>query len=134
MLLEKGINNTNISLTLEEKTTIDDAYYLFQFQNDLTGVKYFQVFTDVSIVGVKRDRSNLFNIEVLNSGMAGANQIVLGNVGLYNYIIYEQVSPTNLDPDSASMIVEREMMRLIDDEVSIYVEHEVEVTYVAREQ
>lgn len=134
MLLEKGINNVNIDLTLLEKTTISDPFYLFEFQNDLTGFKYYQVFTDISIPGVKRDRTNLFNIEVLDSGTAGPNQIVLGNVGLYNYIIYQQTSPTNIDPVNTSGVVERDLMRLVDDEVGIYIQHEVEVTYVAREQ
>jgi len=132
MLLQKLANNT-VSLTLEEKTTISSPYYLFEFWNNTTKQKYFQIFTDVSVAGAARDRANEFDIEVVASG-AGANQIVLGNVGLYNYTIYEQSSAVNLDPDLADGIVERGQMRLIDSETSIWVEHEIEITYIAHEQ
>lgn len=135
MNLKKNTVNENVDLTLVEKTTIEDPYYLFEFINDLTGVKYYQVFTDVSIPGPQRERSNLFNIEVVNSG-AGANQIILGNIGTYEYNIYEQSSPTNLDPALAGDIVEEGIMKLTDDTDAegIYIEHEPDITYVAHEQ
>ena len=83
MILQKSTNNTNVPLTLYEKTTLSPVYYLFEFENDQTKVKYYQIFTDVSVAGSARKRSNLFNIEVVNSG-SGANKIVLGNTGLYH--------------------------------------------------
>ncbi len=131
MILQKSTNNTNIALTLYEKTTLSPVYYLFEFQNDQTKVKYYQVFTDVSVAGSARERSNLFNIEVINSG-SGANKIILGNTGLYHYTIYEQSSSSNLDPTGLT-IVERGQMRLVDGETSQYVAHEIEITYVAHE-
>lgn len=132
MLLQKLTTNT-VALTLEEKTTISSANYLFEFENNTTKVKYYQIFTDVSTAGLARERANEFEIEVVASG-AGANQIVLGNIGLYNYTIYQQASAVNLDPANAEGIVERKQMRLIDTETSIWVEHEIEITYVAHEQ
>ncbi len=132
MVLQKGTNNTNIALTLAEKTTLAAPYYLFEFEDNYTKVKYYQIFTDVSSVSA-RDRYNLFNIELVSSG-AGANQIVVGNTGLYNLIIYEQVSSTNLDPANATGIVERIPVRIIGTEISIYTAHETVVTYVAHEQ
>jgi hypothetical protein len=131
VILQKSTNNTNIALTLYEKTTLSPVYYLFEFQNDQTKVKYYQVFTDVSVAGSARERSNLFNIEVINSG-SGANKIILGNTGLYHYTIYEQSSSSNLDPTGLT-IVERGQMRLVDGETSQYVAHEIEITYVAHE-
>jgi hypothetical protein len=131
VILQKATNNTNVALTLYEKTTLSPVYYLFEFQNDQTKVKYYQIFTDVSVAGSARERSNLFNIEVINSG-SGANKIILGNTGLYHYIIYEQSSSSNLDPTGLT-IVERGQMRLIDGEDSQYVAHEIEITYVAHE-
>jgi hypothetical protein len=116
---------------LYEKTTLSPVYYLFEFQNDQTKVKYYQIFTDVSVAGSARERSNLFNIEVINSG-SGANKIILGNTGLYHYTIYEQSSSSNLDPTGLT-IVERGQMRLVDGETSQYVAHEIEITYVAHE-
>ena len=68
MQLRKSTVNTNVPLTLEEKTTLTGTvYYLFEFENDTTKVKYYQIFTDVSVAGVARQNSNLFNIEVINS-------------------------------------------------------------------
>lgn len=131
MILQKSTNNTNIALTLYEKTTLSPVYYLFEFQNDQTKVKYYQIFTDVSVAGSARERSNLFNIEVINSG-SGANKIILGNTGLYHYTIYEQSSSSNLDPTGLT-IVERGQMRLVDGETSQYIAHEIEITYVAHE-
>ena len=131
MILQKATNNTNIALTLYEKTTLNPVYYLFEFQNDQTKVKYYQVFTDVSVAGSARQRANLFNIEVVNSG-SGTNKIILGNVGLYHYTIYEQSSSSNLDPTGLT-IVERGQMRLYDSETSQYVAHEIDITYVAHE-
>ncbi len=129
MVLTKSTNNTNVALTLYEKTTLSTVYYLFEFQNDQTKVKYYQIFTDVSVAGSARERANLFNIEVVNSG-SGSNKIILGNTGLYHYTVYEQSSSSNLDPDGLT-IVERGQMRLIDSETSQYTAHEIEITYVA---
>lgn len=122
-------------LTLVEKTTISDPFYLFEFINDYTNQKFYQIFTDISVPGPARERTNLFNIEVVDSG-AGANQIVLGVIGLYKYNIYEQESSSNLDPDNSGKIVQEGPLRLIDsnDDISIYKQHEVEILYKAHEQ
>lgn len=131
MLLNKSSVNSNVALSLKEKTTLYPVYYLFEFQNDQTKVKYYQIFTDVSTVSYNQRIWNVFNIEVINSG-SGANKIILGNVGLYHYTVYEQSSSSNLDPTGLS-IVERGQMRLIDNEETQYIAHEIEVTYVAHE-
>lgn len=131
MLLSKSSVNSNVALSLKEKTTLYPVYYLFEFQNDQTKVKYYQIFTDVSTVSYNQRIWNVFNIEVINSG-SGANKIILGNVGLYHYTVYEQSSSSNLDPTGLS-IVERGQMRLIDNEETQYIAHEIEVTYVAHE-
>jgi len=131
MILTKSTNNTNISLTLKEKTTLYPVYYLFEFQNDQTKVKYYQIFTDVSTVTYNQRVWNVFNIEVINSG-SGANKIILGNTGLYHYTIFEQSSSSNLDPTGLT-VVERGQMRLIDSETSQYIAHEITHTYVAHE-
>jgi hypothetical protein len=132
MILRKNSVNT-VSLTLVEKTTLPNPYYLFEFQNIYTRKKYFQIFTDVSISGEARIRANEFNIEVVDSG-SGANKIILGDIGQYNYTIYEQVSDSNLNPANTTSIVERREMRLLDSEATIYVEHEIEIEYTTHEQ
>lgn len=135
MQLRKSTVNSNIPLSLEEKTTLTGTvYYLFEFENDTTKTKYYQIFTDVSTPGIARQNANLFNIEVVNSG-SGANKIILGNVGQYNYTIYQQSSSTNLDPDLSSGVVERGMMWLsAATDTSIYIQHEITVTIIAHEQ
>lgn len=132
MILRKNSVNT-VSLTLVEKTTLPNPYYLFEFQNIYTRKKYFQIFTDVSVSGEARTRANEFNIEVVDSG-SGANKIILGDIGQYNYTIYEQVSDSNLNPANTTSIVERREMRLLDSEATIYVEHEIEIEYTTHEQ
>lgn len=131
--LIKSTANTNIALTLKEKTTLYPVYYLFEFQNDQTKVKYYQIFTDVSTVTYNQRVWNIFNIEVINSG-SGANKIILGNAGLYHYAIYEQSSSSNLDPTGLT-IVERGRMRLVEttESTSQYVAHEIELTYIAHQ-
>lgn len=131
ILLTKSTNNTNVSLTLKEKTTLYPVYYLFEFENDQTKVKYYQIFTDVSTVTYNQRVWNVFNIEVVNSG-SGANKIILGNTGTYRYNIYEQSSSSNLDPTGLT-VVERGKMRLRDTESSQYIAHEITHTYVAHE-
>ena len=131
MILLKNSVNT-VSLTLVEKTTLPNPYYLFEFQNIYTRKKYFQIFTDVSVSGEARTRANEFNIEVVDSG-SGANKIILGDIGQYNYTIYEQVSDSNLNPANTTSIVERREMRLLDSEATIYVEHEIEIEYTTHE-
>ncbi len=131
--LIKSTANTNISLTLKEKTILYPVYYLFEFQNDQTKVKYYQIFTDVSTVNINQRIWNVFNIEVINTG-SGANKIILGNDGLYHYAIYEQSSSSNLDPTGLT-IVERGRMRLVasTESTSQYIAHEITHTYVAHE-
>lgn len=131
--LRKNSVTSNVALSLVEKTTISNPYYLFEFQNDITKLKYYQIFTDVSTVPIAQRVWNLFNIEVIDSG-SGANKIILGNVGKYHYIIYEQASSSNLNPAGLT-IVERGIMELVGStEASIYVQHENIITYVAHEQ
>jgi hypothetical protein len=89
------------------------------------------LFTDVSTVTYNQRVWNVFNIEVVNSG-SGVEKIILGNVGLYHYTIYEQSSSSNLDP-SGLTIVERGHMRLVDGETTQYIAHEIDTTYIAHE-
>ena len=70
---------------------------------------------------------------MVDSG-SGSNKIILGDIGQYNYTIYEQVSDSNLNPANTTSIVERREMRLLDSEATIYVEHEIEIEYTTHEQ
>ena len=53
MNLKKGIQNNNIPLTLQEKTTLDPVVYLFELQNDTTKIKYHFICQDVSPISTR---------------------------------------------------------------------------------
>lgn len=59
----------------------------------------------------------------------------MGLAGQYNYIIHQQTSATNLDPNLAEGIVERGYTLLtgVEDEI-VWISHTPEVNYVAHEQ
>ena len=130
MQLKKNQTNSNITLTLTEKTTITDANYLFQFTSDQTKEDYFLICQDLATTSQKA-RFNLFDItegidDPLNSS------IILGLEGRYHYYIYEQVSATNLDPAGLT-IVERGIMTLKGAQDSNYISYEFDVKYTVYE-
>jgi len=126
MQLKKNQVNSNITLTLSEKTTLTDAVYLFNFNSDQTKEDYFLICQDLATTEQKK-RFNLFNItegvdDPLNSS------IILGLTGRYHYTIYEQLSTTNLDPTGLN-IVERGIMTLKGTQDSNYISYEFDVKY-----
>jgi hypothetical protein len=132
MKLNKGAITQNVALSLKEKTTLASPIYLFEFISDSTSTSNTCICQDVSEVGAKRNRANLFNItegvdDRLNSSL------ILFNEGRYRYIVREQVSTTNLDIDLSGAIVQRGIMVLLSTAVSPYIEHEINVTYTVHE-
>ena len=132
MQLKRNQLNSNITLTLSEKTTISDPVYLFQFESDQSKVSYYCICQDLATTAQK-ERYNLFDItegtnDPLNS------KLVLGLQGRYHFYIYEQApgSP-NLDPTGLT-IVERGIMTLKGDQVSNYRAYENDVMYKVYEQ
>lgn len=132
MNLKKAETNLNIALTLTEDTTLTPPVYLFEWQNDQTKVKYYAICQDVSVVGVARDRANLFNITL---GVADPlnSSLILGNVGRYHVTVWEQLSTTNLDPSLADNTtpLHRGTCNVYNDEVSQYNAHQITITYTA---
>lgn len=127
--LQKSASNV-IARPLQGEVSLSNPYFLFVFTSESTGVSYAVILTDESTPGAQQDRSNLFTlIEGTTDPTNG--EIILGNAGQYNYIIYEQNSSTNLDPTLSGSILERGNMRLIGvTEASDFLEHEIVVTYV----
>ena len=132
MQLKRNQINSNITLTLKEKTTITDPVYLFRFESDQSKVSYYCICQDLATTAQKV-RANRFNItegtnDPLNS------KVILGLSGRYHYFIYEQATGSiNLDPTGLT-IVERGIMTLKGDQVSNYRSYENEVTYKVYEQ
>ena len=132
MTLTKGEQTENVSATLSEKVTLSNPVFLFEFTSDTTKKSNTCIAEDVSIAGVARDRSNLFDItegvdDRLNSSL------ILFNAGRYHYIIREQTSTTNLNPALSGKILERGTMELLDSQVSPFLQNEISVTYTAHE-
>ena len=94
----------NVVLTLNELTTIDTPYYLFQFISDDTNNH--KIFTGIDI-SINKNRFNEFNIELTASSEDLLNSVVkLPLKGFYKYNVYSQVSSTNLDLNNITELVE----------------------------
>jgi hypothetical protein len=90
--IEKNSTN-NVVLTLSEKTTLTDAYYLFEFTSDETKDTRYIIPTDIS---PNKIRYNEFEI-------IEPNDVSL-TVGTWKYRIYEQVSSTNTDTNGLNEV------------------------------
>lgn len=128
MLLKKATTNEKIALTLTEKTTISNAFYLFELESDQTKDKYYFIGDET----LNTSRINLFTItegvdDPLNSS------IILGYVGFYSYKIYAQTSSTNLDPTLSDETVQTGKCKLIDDELPRFVSHEITTNFKVHE-
>ena len=123
--LEKNTTNTNIALTLTEKVTISNPYFLFEFTKDMTDVSYYVICADTS---TETQRYNLFSLTEGGADPTNGN-VTLGLEGFYKYNIYEQASSTNLDP-SGLTIVESGKMRLGGTEQT-FTKHTISEGYIA---
>lgn len=109
--ITKGSTN-DVALTLTEKCTLTAPHYLFVFQSDETRDFYKFIAADTS---AHTDRYNLFAIVETNTNPDPLDgEIELPLVGFYKYTIYEQTSPTNLNPANATGIVEVGKVQVID--------------------
>lgn len=91
-MINFNINSINniACLTLSEKTTIENAYYLFELINDQTKEVLRVVLTDTS---GNKERINLFNLS-----------FTLNKKGFYKYNVYEQASSTNVIPNGLKLV------------------------------
>jgi hypothetical protein len=88
-------------LTLTEKTTISNPYYLFSLKHRLTAVEYNFLLTDISSY---KERYNEFAIT------EGAT--VTLDAGEYLYRIYAQTSSVNTNPELANELVEEGLVKV----------------------
>ena len=103
IVLEDGISN-KVALTLTEKATLSTPYYLFSVVNDDTNEALLFTANDISS---NTNRYNEFLIEVNLSPINLLDgKIELTTKGYYKYYIYEQASPTNLDLNNVTGLVE----------------------------
>jgi hypothetical protein len=96
--VNKGIA-TNIYLTLTERTTISNANYLFVAKHRGTNEEVrFVLPTNTSIYQSRYDKFSV---------------TVSGEVGFWDYVVYEQASAVNTDETLATEI-ERGYMQVVD--------------------
>ena len=126
IVLQKATTNTNLVFTLNEDVTLSSPVFLFVFSKG--GVDYPVISTDLATTAQKA-RFNKFTITEGASDPTNGS-FIIGSTGVYELVIYEQSSSTNLDPDSATGVVERTLARVIDSETSNYIEHNITTTYV----
>jgi hypothetical protein len=101
MLQINKAESKNWYLTLTEKTTISNPYYLFSLKHRLTAVEYNFLLTDTSSY---KERYNQFAIT------EGAT--VTLDAGEYLYRIYAQTSSVNTNPELANELVEEGLVKV----------------------
>jgi len=95
ILVNKNSNNTLV-MTLTEKSTLTNPYFLFNFVSDVTGNSVNFIATDLSSY---TDRYNKFLItETSGTAIYTSGTIELSPTGTWTYKVYEQTSSTNLNP------------------------------------
>lgn len=100
--IKKGTTNT-LALTLNEKITLTNPYFLFEFENDETKSKYYCIGQQV----LSSDRYNKITVKETSATPNGTmGEVKLQMKGFYQYTIREQASSTNLNPSLSGSIVE----------------------------
>lgn len=109
VVINKGQSNI-VTVTLKEKTTIANAYYLWEWISKASGEKKYCIQpTDLSAY---QDRFNQFTITETASPNPIAGQVTLPTTGEWTYNVYEQASSTNLSP-TGKTIVESGLVQVI---------------------
>jgi hypothetical protein len=98
--LELGSNV--VVLTLSEKISIPSPYYLFEFINNQTQIKYYCISSDLSLYPERYNKFNIIVKTTTPSPLVGEIQIPLGDE--YTYNVYEQSNNTNLNPSGLNVV------------------------------
>lgn len=107
--INKNSANT-VVLTLTEKCTLSNPFFLFEFTNDQSKVSYTFVALDNSLY---LQRYNRFVITEKTNPVLTNSEVNLPLPGFYSYKIYEQTSSTNLNVANATGIVEEGKVKVI---------------------
>lgn len=121
--LTKG-QTQNIILTLTEKQTLTSPNYLFVFENRSTNTDVKFVKLNNSDISQYKERYNEFSIVVNSYFNTSLN-------GQYTYTVYEQASPSNLDPTGLNLL-ETGIMELEGTTIS-FTEYETTSTFTIRQ-
>jgi len=84
-------------VTLNESTTIANAYYLFVFTNVSTKVEYKTIVNSTSDTSEYPTRINIYTFNTITL-------FATAQAGQFSYEIYEQQSSTNLSPTGLNLV------------------------------
>ena len=102
MLVLEKLTSKSWYLTLTEKVTISNPYFLFVFTNRTTSVETAIILTDVS---THTERYNQFDVTEGTTFTLDA--------GEYEYQVYAQTSSSNTDPSLANELVESGVLKVV---------------------
>lgn len=108
-----------VTLTLTEKATITSPTYLFTLKKENNQIVKSFIAQDIS------DYPNRYNKFIVTEvGDAGVENLLIGNIkltkpGEYALEVREQESTTNLDPDDSGAIVEKDILKVLEDETTV---------------
>jgi hypothetical protein len=115
ILLKPTITN-KVALTLSEMVSIVNPYYLFELVSKQSKERKYFIANDISLYTY---RYNLFEIKVKTNPnpLIGEVDLKLGDE--WDYYIYEQSSPTNLDPTLTGDLLEEGILKYDKDRTEI---------------
>lgn len=110
ILLTLNIRNDNVCLTLNEKQTLVNPYFLFELWQTPEEKQYF-IQSDTSGYPLSY---NKFSLLALPSGTPDASDgefLAGANTDLWNYKVYESETDS-LDPEDATSVLETGLLRV----------------------
>lgn len=102
-----------IDLTLTEKATLDNPYYLFVFKSDMEGAEV--IFTGKDISTEPQRYNRFFVYETSGTNILTSGIVTLNPTGFWTYKIYEMSSRTNLTVSNTTSLVEQGKVKVIGD-------------------
>lgn len=131
IVLTKGTTTeNNIFYNLKDDSTLSSPVYLFVFTKG--GVDYPVILSDQATAAQKENFSLFDIVEGTDDPTNG--EFIIGTTGVYDLVIYEQTSTTNLDPDAVgtTKVQGNHLARVIDSasESTSFIEHVIETSYI----
>jgi len=103
ILINKGEIN-NIFVTLQEKVTLSNPTFLFEFVNDITRRRITFIAKDISQYTYRYNEFVI--VETSGQNYLSSGIITLSESMFYSYRIFEQTSTTNLDVNLTGALLE----------------------------
>lgn len=103
ILLELDTRNDNVALTLQEKTTLNPVYYLFEVTNSQDQAKQYFTATDSSDY---KTSYNKFSLKAISSGTPDdeLGEFLSNLTDQWEYKVYEQSDADNRDPSGLTEV------------------------------